>query len=507
MLKKITALAALAFAAAPALALPPGDFVPGTTLEVVISGASAQDNALNLAMINDLCVGGTLDFYTEVGGGGFPADFNAYFCTLDAGITGLAADTDAVIYKRSSGGSGQGPIGVCQGGLDSLDISAGCALVGPNGVGDLYECPNLVQRTSDAGFSDLEIDRLPLGNGGDACDNTPVVTNTLYGTIFNVPVTTELRNALQLATGLTVGAEDEANMPSLTKQQIAALFSGGIPDWGSLLFPVDDDANPATPDVALSLLALVDDADVDPADLVSPSTDPNSVLPFVAPRVHVCRRTLSSGTGTQYAVKFHNTGCTTGSIDPQLDNTPASSTSTNTVANFQLTAGSNPFGPVISETSSSSRMTTCLNAQAAAGTWAIGIQSLEKNPDLGDDFRFIKVDGAAPTVENVLLNKYFDWVESVMIWRTDASGDVLTVMQALAAQAGSNTNIVDLNEEFVQPFGQSGYVSLNTIPGNVPSTALPLDVVNNPVATSTHFFGGASNSCRTPFVNVDSIAH
>ena len=75
-----------------------------------------------------------------------------------------------------------------------------------------------------------------------------------------------------------------------------------------------------------------------------------------------------------------------------------------------LAAGSNPVvGPLVTENSGSGDVTTCLNDKQAANKWALGIQSLEKN---SPSWKFIKINGVAPTVKNVAYNNYFDWVET-----------------------------------------------------------------------------------------------
>jgi len=41
--------------------------------------------------------------------------------------------------------------------------------------------------------------------------------------------------------------------------------------------------------------------------------------------------------------------------------------------------------------------------------WAIGVQGLEKNANQAEAWRFVKIDGIAPTLANVAKGKYHDW--------------------------------------------------------------------------------------------------
>ena len=123
------------------------------------------------------------------------------------------------------------------------------------------------------------------------------------------------------------------------------------------------------------------------------------------------------------------------------------------------------------------------------------------------NYRFIKIDNAAPTLTNVIQNKYFDWVESEWIWLdqnalngTQNQRDAIDLQQILKKRTGKAAAVEGLvTQAFIHSFGASGMVALNTIPGNTPS--LPVNQVN-PVATSTHAIGGVLSSCRTPQVRV-----
>ncbi len=488
---------------------------PATTpeLTLALSGASAQDQGL-LKLVENLCDAGTLDYFSETGEVDKIANYNGYYCsialtklTVASPVGNLAlrdansdGKLDVLVLKRSAGGSGEGPNGVCNdvGGVQHLVVDNACVDNGTNSdpvSGDrIYRCPTLALKQSDGGLSDLEINKLP-GTFGTVCSGKPVATNPIWGTIFNTPVSLNLRNALQCAQGLTVGSEDEANMPNLPKSVIASMANGGIASWNTLRAQRVDG----------TWVALADAV----ADKVSQGLCPGynlAVNPIPTDRrVRFCRRVDSSGTNTQFRVKMLNQGCTSESQNQSPDNTPSSTNNTNTFANWQNVAPPIASAPAIIEASSSSNMNSCLSAfsdPAAPATqrWAIGIQSLENNVNLANNYRFIKIDGYAPTVKNVLEHKYFDWVESVWVWLTPTTQiqrDLVDLQRVLLDGTGAAADVGIVNAGFVHGFGASGLVALNTITGNTPS--LPINLAL-PVATSTH--GGSS--CRTPQIKVNT---
>lgn len=512
-MKKLSCVIAAAFAAVVSghvLALTPAT-APELTLS--LSGASAQDQGL-VKLIENLCDAGTLDYFSDTGETDKIANYNGYYCsialsklTVASPVGNLAArDANAdgklnvLVLKRSAGGSGEGSNGVCNdtGGVQQLVLDNACVDNGTAGdpvSGDrIYRCPTLAVRQSDGGLSDLEVNKLP-GSFGTVCASKSVVTNAIWGTVFNTPVSLNLRNALQCAQGLTVGADDEANMPNLPKAVIASIFNGGIASWDRLRAPRVDG----------TWVSLADAV----TDRVSQGLCPGyNVATYPIPtdrRVRACRRVDSSGTNTQFRVKFLNQGCTS-EAQPQLaDNTPNSNNSTNTFSNWQNVNPPISTAPAMIEASSSSNMNACLGAFAdttapTTQRWAIGIQSLENNANLASAYRYIKIDGFAPTVKNVLEHKYNDWVESVWIWltpTTQLNRDLVDLQRVFLDGTGAAADVGLLNNTFVHPFGASGLVALNTITGNTVNQPINLAL---PVATSSH--GGSS--CRTPQIRVNT---
>lgn len=431
-------------------------------IELWMSGASAQDGMLG-SLFDDLCVAGTLDTYLSNGTG---AAHRAFFCTLDnAKVPGLAmANPKVLLHKRSAGGSGFGVQPVADGtAIAHMPVSSSnCTSMGSN----RWNCTGTINAVSDAGISDVEPALfVPPNVPSGFSAITPAQINKLnitsqVGLVFGTPVTLNLRNALQQAQGLVVGSETEANMPSLSREQVAALFTGGVRRWDAL----------KVNGVSLTALPGV----VGPADL----------------KVHVCRRVDGSGTQAQFNADYLRVPCTDGAAQPLSSSNPV-------------------LGPIVTLNSGSGDVNNCLHNDNASNFWSIGVQSTENNTfnfatnTYPQNYRFIKIDGAAPTIKNVANNQYFNWAENSIQWRKAANGgptgDKLTILSKIASDAGKPNIVADVNTAFKFSWGDAGYLALNT---NGWTGSTPFNPAN-PVASASHVLGSLSN-CRVPQVNKPS---
>ncbi len=494
---------------------------PTTTpdIEIFMSGATAQDKGI-AALFENICVTDAngvpvdLDVFKDNSNPAKPGKAHtAYFCTLDnAKVPGLSITAPKVLFhKRSSGGSAQGvnPV-IDEVAIDAMNINNGnCAAPDTANGEDFWRCDitpdtdndpttgNLIQVVSDAGVSDVNPemfvgDNTPAGNSPvDAIAvSNKMVVKAAAALVFGVPVTTNLRDALQeaqVASGQIVESfpgecttydpsisdprlqprESEACMPSLSKQQVASLISGQIRNWSA--FKVNG--------VSLTDPSVVSNV---PADT----------------KVTYCRRVNGSGTQAQMNAKFLHYPCTTGALKPASE-------------------PGNPFiGPVIRENSGSGDVTLCLNdfnngtnlsGENAFGSvaWALGVQSTEKNANLSDDFRFVKIDGIAPTLENAASGKYMDWVEQTFQWRVPTyngpTGDKLVVLETIASRASDPTIIANvLNPKFNHSWGQAGYLAVST---NFAPAADGILDLTAPVIPYSHVANGRLDNCVVPVVN------
>lgn len=459
-------------------------------VEVFISGASAQDKGID-KLVADLCDANTLTVYKDNGGSTTDASkwgkkHTAWFCTMnDQTVPGLSvASMNVLIHKRSDGGSAQGvsPL-LANTAIAHMSINNSNCTTDIGGVKGcrITSTGDLADHASDAGVSDVNPEMFkglntPAGFSdvdADAVASTMTV-KPAAALVFGVPVSLNFYKALQTAQGLTAavgctqGAYNNAAgdkgacMPSMTRQQIATILSGQVKNWS---------------EVTVNGTALT--------SLVTPPTDT---------KVHICKRTAGSGTGAQQYAKFLNNPCATSSLE------------------FATSAAT---GPVVNQMAESGDMEVCLQDwskgtnsinDAVSGAaingglktgWAIGQQSMEKNANNAKDYRFIKVDGVAPTLQNAFNGSYYDWVESTWQYRNELSGDKLTLVDTIIANASSPDKLATLlnaaNSNY--DFGKSGFLA---VPANGNAIAAVLDETQ-PVIPYTHAgAGGALDNCTVP---------
>lgn len=454
-------------------------------LTMFMSGATAMDNAIT-SMFNNLCT--DTDYYQDGTSG---SAYRAFFCTLTpTKVPGLSANTKVLFIKRSSGGSAQGvnPL-VEEAKIDALNIfnnnctetAAGshtwsCTINNPGDLAQMH--PNLGISDVDPfmfrgpntpdGFS-------PASQAGiQALEIRPVAA-----LLFGVPVTNGLYDALQtvqvdrgeLPSTCAIGEYSEACMPSLTTFQISSLISGQIKSWNE--FKVDKNGT----DYALT----------EYPGITAPGTD----------LMHFCKRVPGSGTGAQQYAVFLNSPCTKCALPP-----------------IEPSADNAIDGPRVFANSGSGDMEKCLD-DFAKGTnnsglnvdingnqvvaWAVGQQSMEKNADEKFAYKFVKIDGVAPTLKNAANGSYKDWVEPTYQWRKSGqgtpTGDMQKIIDKLVFEAGSPSYVASvLNKKSSYAFGKSGYLA-------VASNGHPYSNIldeNAPVIGYSHAAGGKLDNCKIP---------
>ncbi|CAI8844548.1 hypothetical protein [Methylococcus capsulatus] len=465
---------------------------PGVSpdIEIFMSGASAQDGNVR-QLFEELCVGGTLDVYFDNSNPSNPGSAHtAIFCQIDSSkVTGLSVNNPKVLFhKRSAGGSAQGvgPV-LDEQAIDAMMINNGnCQKDAASGnwLCRISQPGDLAQKVSDAGVSDVNPAMFRSMNTPDGVapvdpakvsQRLDVVSGGAL--VFNTPVTKSLRDALQRAQ-IDMGSLDpdcegqdtERCMPSLRKYQIASLLTGNIGKWSEI--KVVDKNGQAKGDLTQYANGSITDD-----------------------KVYICRRVNGSGTQATTNANFLNAPCTDSALSPASTSNPLA-------------------GPVVILNSGAGNVDTCLddfnqgtnNSKAnAAGVkaWAIGVQSTERNANLKYNYRFIAIDGVAPTLANTASGHYMDWAENTYQWRKPAyngpTGDKLKIIQKIASDAGSPSLTAKNNAAYAHPFGQGGYLAVTTA-GNTPSADGKFDP-NNPILPYSHAPGLSLDNCRVPVVN------
>lgn len=488
--KLISAAVAAMFVGAPAFAATPA-FSTASTNEFYVSGASAQEGQLKHFM-RRACQTGSLTLYRQ-GKNQF-----AFHCAVNSSVVPGHTKANVVLYKSSEGGSGNGTAPVANStALTFMDVATMPAIgsatintapeagtcsaattipavapVGTDTIGlpayqDVVCNQTLVSKVTETGLSDVEP---ALFKGSVAgLDDTAIgkldvkPTNQL---IFGVPVTTSLRNALQTAQGLTSGAEDEANMPSLSKAQVTGIYTGSIYTWDAL--GLDNSTNDQY----------------------------NAIW--------VARRVQSSGTQTSARVYFLNDPCVANMV-PFVETADGNSVATNAAA-CSLPDPINAGYGLVFQGSGSGNVVTCLNDHETNGRWAVGVLSTEFTAGIdqgstnNQGYRFVKIDGAAPTLYNAANGTYQYVMEATMQWRNAGSGnatagDDLVMAQALSAGFNNPVVVAAISTGMTQLYGPAGILG---VPGaNLPDDPITTGgIVTNPVSAYTHSSSGSTNNCQ-----------
>jgi len=284
---------------------------------------------------------------------------------------------------------------------------------------------------------------------------------------YGVPVSLGLFNALQAAQGLTVsndygsavGLSDRT--PTLSHNTIAALEAGKIQTWSQLSFNGN----------SLSVPAGVD------------------------PQVWVLERAGGAGNLAVHNARFLNlpgpNNVTAPAVTPALDARTAGGPSVALIGeNASEESGFDDLA-----TGSVSVYDLNGNAVNTAGhkAWAIGQVTVDKNASItgtyAHQYRFVKVDGYTPSLQNVYDGNYTLWGQSAWIWpksqvTTDSAAvwtDKVAALSYIATQGTLASVVVKGNVN--QSFAAQEVISGTTY-GNAAYLGLP---VYNGVPTALDF--------------------
>lgn len=521
---------ALASSASAAMAFLPSNSAPDYT--VFISGSSAVSSTVRDYTIDSICDssnGNKIDVFRTWDTSKTPPTFTddwGVACKIQGSKLSTSGNSNVLFLKRDAGGSGWGVTPVTnQLPADVIDTStptaagngncstAPTAQTTANGTSyNLYKCGTAkVSHVPEAGFSDVEptkfngINTPPGLTPFDPTTAAPYTAEPVAALTFGIPVSLNLRNALQVvqfpgnsscnpnsSTYTTATAESDACMPSLTPSEISTLFVGGMPDWSQY---------------------MVTDPSSTTGKLI-PITQRSDVQQFLGTDtlVQICRRTPGSGTQATLGIEFLNAPCDPKALPP-------------------LRAPGALFGgPKVAENSGSSDLGNCLNdfstgqnssGQNANGAkrWAIGLQFTTKNVGLSKAWRFIKVNGVAPTIQNVAKGDWPYYAEESYQYRTDTAsyatdltngnstyaGDTKKILAYIGANAVTPPVLSSINSAYHYPFGDGGWLA---IPGATATTGYhssnPFST-SNPVNTSTRSpFGNPPNTCQLP-ITIDKV--
>jgi hypothetical protein len=344
-----------------------------------------------------------------------------------------------------------------------------------------------------AGLSDVN----PELVGGVSAPLTVQPQNQI---VWGLPVSKNLRNALQTIQGLVPSSvphddplrDAEASMPNLTRSQVATLFAGTIRSWDQFY---DSRGAPLTQSAFL--------APGPPRDPDASGASPGAYRPDpkYGSNVYICRRIATSGTQAAYEVHYLRARCESDALAFLAPND--GSTLTDGGSATRLVRVAHPPGTVFAGVGTAD-VRECLDAHAQFNRWAIGLLSTESVGNNGNrKFRYVKVDGVAPTLLNAYMGRWSHVTEQSMQWRKTfdpalSSTPEGRVLAFVAKNLGQPRVISALNSGFVHSWGQGGYLAPATSGFAAPKSPVTADELRlNPVSSLTMSFGRLDD-CHEP---------
>ena len=500
-----------------------------------ISGSTALDNQIKDALLlppgsGGPCAAGTISVYTDApplaGGNITKAHQTTIVCTLANAIGVIPASTVVAFTKESNGGSNEGTFyPAAQQTLaffDATQAPVGCTNEGAIAAGHYWThqqaiatefdgCTGvIIQAIPDVGVADEDP---ALFNIGPQAISSALInklaTTPLFQNQFAIGVSLNLYRALQSQQGLTVGDDTLAQMPTLSKQQISALFGGNITNWNQVVS--------------------------------------STGVGLASGTVYTCRRGDNSGSNVSADVYFLRNRCNyslvSGALAPvgptmvpinsgsgsPCAGLPGTQTPENNGCTW--TAGVAPGGNLSDVTfggAATGDVISCLDAHSrpASNTFAYGMVGATSKFDdpngveaAGEPgtahFRYIAIDGHKPTVEGMANGTYDYAMDNVMNLWTGLAGKPLAVGNFLGTLFQSPIALTDIlvaqpNAQSLAHVADANYVTgglqdgFTATPNAPPVTVAVLDT--NPVSAFTLAFTGAVNNCQVPIEAGASIS-
>ncbi|PKM38479.1 MAG: hypothetical protein CVV06_00395 [Gammaproteobacteria bacterium HGW-Gammaproteobacteria-10] len=552
-LKKVAAAVALLAGAQTAHALTP--WVDGAPdIIIYTSGGAAQDRAIDLAVASALAEPGTLDWFSDLSTstGSIGGRWRTYYfrgkSTLGQGLAGQKI----AFEKRSYGAAGYGVIPLLANNgaglpLEHLNIVGTTAAQwqsdGASGGATRWIAAinagnantYLTKVTSDGGFLgvDPEILLKPFTENYPEQVNEfttglpePHWPNNLKsvprtgangftvvptgGLVYGIGFTEDLYRVLQAAQkragklpeDVVIGHYDDRSLPSLNRDFLGSLVAGKIKAWDQVKIIDKNSGN------VLSL------------------TDPDILAEAGVPEPY-----KEQGTGeslTPVAIGRRNRGAAIGAVGyakllhyPGLPNANAPEPTTpddEFDEEFTLPIAKSPGGvrgsiDLLKDWQLGTNTTGWNNVPDGSGfakRWGFALLSGDRNAGVnangvgGEPWRYIKIDGAAPTLRNVASGAYPYWAEGVVLYRTNKPSDSqwslkARVLKAFADDLGSPTVAAASNANANLAFGRSGIFATTRDPRGF-TTSIPFDD-NNPVIPLTHNNKGVTSLEIVPVVD------
>lgn len=495
-------------------------------LIVYTSGGAAQDQAITRVVSNTLAAPGSLDTFSDVSGSSIGGRWQAFYFTGNANLPGGLAGKKIIFEKRSYGAAGYGVVplfandgnglalehlnivGLAESAWD-VDGAAG-GKKWKKAISAANAATYLTKVVSDGGFLGVDPDILLKPNTenypeqvnelttGAPEPNWPLNLNQVPagftqvstgGLVYGIAVTEELYKVLQAAqkragslpASVTIGAYDANSLPNLNRNFVASILAGKISNWEQVKI-VDKDTQQA---VSLTDVAF-------DAGIAAPFKNGDGKTP-----VGVGRRNKGAAIGAVAYAKFLNYPGTANANKP-ADNTPDGDEA-NAVPIVKSPGGVNATNNLLKDWNNGANASG-LNP-GSQKIWGLAVNSGDKDAGV-NPWRYVRIDGYAPTIENVAAGVYPHWAEGVVLYRTDKAGDAQwadkkALLKAFADDLGSPSVAKAVNTQL--PFGLSGIFATTKDPRGF-TASIPFNP-DNPVVPLTHYCT-ATGSTQTGIVPV-----
>lgn len=515
-------------------------------IAIYTSGASVQDKAYGEVISKTLAAPNSVDYFADINPktGAVGTRFTTYYFIGNENLGAGLAGKKILLEKRAVGSSGYGVVPLIANislehlnilGTKATDWTADAKTAKAWGANISSENASkfLFKRASDAGFSANDPDLLlkpntlnypeqvkelisgnfeakwPLTLKGMPKSGSNVFTVVpTGGTVYGTGVTLDLYKVLQAAqkragtlpSTVQIGGYSESDMPNLNRNVLGSLLAGKIGAWEQFKFVDKTDGN--------KVKSLLDKSILDEAGVSSPTKE-STTGEHLTPVALATRNNGAAAIVVAYS-KFLNYPTTENSIQPVVpvkDNAviedaslpivkaPKSIADAETILN-DWQNGTNTLG-----------FNNVVEGTGFAKRWGIAFNSVDRNTSVkadgtgGNPWRYIKIDGYAPTLENVAAGVYPIWTEGSALYQTKKASDKqwetkVKLLRALTDNWSSPAVIGAFTS--TQAWGKTGAFVTSVDPRGF-VTAIPFDA-SNPVVPFSH--RGSDGSVHSEIVPV-----
>jgi len=324
------------------------------------------------------------------------------------------------------------------------------------------------------------------------------------GETYAIAVTTDLYKVLQAAqiadgsltlpTGHAIGSYvADGDLPSLSRNFVAALLAGNVQTWANVEVNVGGTATPLT---ASSITTA--------AGVTAPG---NNVI-------GVGIRNQGAAIGAVGYAKFLGYPYVTGGSAPAIPIIDNATSEFNAAPLVKAPTGASDTDNLLNDWQYGDNVSGHNNVTAATAgdstsvysfehIWGLAIQTGDRNYNSALGYRYIKIDGAAPTIANIANGSYPIWAEGEVLISPNASASAKLFLTDFGNALGSvavanNVDNATGSSTLTQPYGSAGIFAT---PKTAPSATISIPyVATNPVVPYTHSVQGYTTIGITPYV-------